>query len=99
LVKISHSNPQILCSPWGYPAIIHLRDGKGGVVAIADTQFLLNRNIEGTEQYCPQNIGFLSRLFRQIKGENKEASPSKLTLANPGLDTGIQRLPVQKGGQ
>ena len=66
-IEILRGEPQVLCSPWGYPAIVRLQVGKGSVVAIADTQFLLNRNLEGTKQYYPENIAFLHRLFLQCK--------------------------------
>ena len=98
-IKAVDSNPQVLCSPWGYPVLVRLRIGKGGVVAIADTQFLLNRNLEATEEYCPQNVGFLSRLFRQLKESENGASGSHLKQAKPVIDAGVRHSPSQKGGK
>lgn len=68
-VRAVHGKPEILCSPWGYPAIVRVRVGKGSVVAIADTQFLLNRNLESRDSYDPKNIAFLRRLFDELKQE------------------------------
>jgi hypothetical protein len=68
--------------------------GNGSVVAIADTQFLFNRNVESSDQYCLENIEFLHRLFSQLKKNQtsafsgivpKEMMKSRLDASSKGL--------------
>jgi len=100
-MKAVHGDPEVLCSPWGYPAIVRLRIGKGSVVAIADTQFLLNRNLEGTERYYPENVGFLYRLFTQFKqnGTGVSQTGARLRLMETGVAARIRRSSPRKGSQ
>ncbi len=98
-IKVDHGSAKVLCSPWGYPAIVQKRLGKGSVVAIADTQFLLDRNVEGTDQYYPENIGFLHRLFSRLKRNGAAASDSRSQPVESGIGSDAQSFPSRKGGQ
>jgi hypothetical protein len=51
-----------------FPIIAFKKIGKGGVVLIADSEFLLNKNIETEEGYWEGNIMLLKRVFEEIKG-------------------------------
>lgn len=98
-IKVVRGDPEVLCSPWGYPAIVKLRIGKGSVVAIADTQFLLDRNLEGTQRYYPENVDFLRRLFMQLKQNPTAVSGSRFRQPESVVDADIRRSSAQKGGQ
>jgi len=75
-IEVMHSDPEVLCSPWGYPAIVQLQVGKGSVVGIADTQFLLDCNLEGMERYYPENIEFLRKLLSRLRPARHDARHS-----------------------
>lgn len=51
-----------LCRQGDYPLIVVRRLGKGRIVLIGDSGFLLNRNLEMAEAFNPENIEF----FRQL---------------------------------
>jgi hypothetical protein len=54
------------------PFMVLVREGKGGALIIADSQFLLNSNLEALEEWRLGNIMFLKELFERWKsGELK----------------------------
>lgn len=100
-IRSTAANAQVLCSPWGFPAIVKMRVGKGSVVAIGDTQFLLNRNLEGTERYYPENVDFLRRLSLYLKddrvGMSQSVAGQRLETLHGRVET--SRASVQERGQ
>jgi hypothetical protein len=52
-----------LCTVWGYPVMVFCPYGRGGVVVVGDSSFLLNRNLEGLDNYLVPNIEALRDLF------------------------------------
>jgi hypothetical protein len=56
------STARALVRQWGQPVVASLQVGRGTVVLIGDTRFLLDRNLEGREKWFPGNIAFLSAL-------------------------------------
>ncbi len=54
---------EILCRAWDYPVIAAKTPGKGRVIAIADAEFLLNKNLEDRDEYRKENVEFLRRLL------------------------------------
>lgn len=54
---------------WGdttYNLVVLVRQGRGGLVLISDSQFLLDSNIESIYDYWPGNILFLKYLLNEI---------------------------------
>ncbi|MCK4235483.1 MAG: hypothetical protein KAX38_00090, partial [Candidatus Krumholzibacteria bacterium] len=58
----------VLAKKFGYPYIVEVRKGEGGMIFIADSSFLLNRNLEGMDGYLEGNIMFLRSLFEKLLG-------------------------------
>jgi len=100
-VTATQGHPEVLCSPWSHPAIVRLPIGKGSVVAIADTQFLLGRNLEGTERYYPENVAFLRRLFGELRNGRTEepgtGGDRRPSLSGEGRH--VERSLAQEGGK
>ena len=64
----SDGSCEILCRAWEYPVAIRYRYGQGSVVLIGDSEFLLNKNLEGVRHYSVPNIQFLKRVLFTMKG-------------------------------
>lgn len=58
----SPANARVLVRQWGQPVVASLPVGRGTIVLIGDTRYLLNRNLEGRESWLPGNVAFLSAL-------------------------------------
>jgi len=54
-----------------FPIVAFKKFGRGGVVLIADSEFLLNKNVETEEGYWEGNIMLLKRIFEELKGQLK----------------------------
>ncbi len=48
------------------PVVAFVPRGKGGAVIVGDSQFFLNSNLEGRDQWHPGNVMFLRNLFERI---------------------------------
>ena len=55
---------------WNYPIILFKPIGKGGVLLIGDSRFLLNDNIEGMHYYNPHNILFFKEMLSKCLHNN-----------------------------
>lgn len=53
------SSKQVFVEKWGYPIVLFQPVGKGGVLIIGDSQFLLSKNIESYKQHNLNNIRFV----------------------------------------
>ena len=62
-VIAAQKNVETLCTVWGYPVMVFSGYGKGGVVVVGDSSFMLNRNLEGLHHYFVPNINALRELF------------------------------------
>ena len=61
-----------LITAFDYPVAKIVRHGRGGVVVIADSQFLYNKNLEGqNELLVMENVRFFQKLMERIKGPDK----------------------------
>ncbi len=58
----SDDDVKVICKPMGYPALVSKKSGKGEIVVIADSYFLLNETLEGSEKYSIPNM----LLFRDL---------------------------------
>jgi|GEM_PF-6126154 len=58
------SGVQVLAEAWDYPVALYKAQGLGGVLAIGDSSFLLNKNLEDAWTYNEDNILF----FRAVLG-------------------------------
>lgn len=58
---ISHvgENVEIIARAWDYPVAVIKPHGKGRLLLVGDSAFLLNRNLEGLHNYLIDNILFL----------------------------------------
>ena len=55
---------KVLCaSPDKWPLMVSVPVGKGELVVIGDSEFLHNRNVEGTKNHDPANTTFLKNLL------------------------------------
>jgi hypothetical protein len=54
---------EIICKAWNFPVIVSQNIGKGKLILIADSYFLLSRNLEQDNSYYEENILFLKFLF------------------------------------
>ncbi|TKJ42109.1 hypothetical protein CEE37_00075 [candidate division LCP-89 bacterium B3_LCP] len=69
--EIGISNPQaeVLLNAYDKPALVFLPQGEGGLLYIADTEFLTNNNLESpTGNYHEGNILYLRYLLRKFAG-------------------------------
>ncbi|HEX9750864.1 MAG TPA: hypothetical protein VGB22_06230 [candidate division Zixibacteria bacterium] len=58
---------EVLIEAFNYPVAKVLRRGQGGVIAIGDSEFLLNMNLEGQNDFVVlENINFLRELFASL---------------------------------
>lgn len=55
-------NVEVICEPLGYPAIVSKPYGKGSIIVIGDSYFLMNQNFEGSKKFSISNI----ILFRDL---------------------------------
>jgi hypothetical protein len=62
---ISHDdeNVEIIARAWEYPVAVLKPYGKGSLLLVGDSAFLLNRNLEGLHNYSIDNILFLKDLL------------------------------------
>ncbi|MDZ7288801.1 MAG: GldG family protein [candidate division KSB1 bacterium] len=58
------SDVEVLCTGWGYPVIIAQKIGKGRLVLIGDSEFLLARNLEGAPRVREENLRFIESLVK-----------------------------------
>jgi hypothetical protein len=58
------SGVEVLCTSWSYPVIIAKTIGKGRLVLIGDSEFLLARNLEGAAQVREENLRFIEALVK-----------------------------------
>jgi hypothetical protein len=59
----------VLCEGYGYPVAVIRKVGAGRVVAMGDTRFFQNKNIEHRDEYIEENIYFLKGLFEKLDRE------------------------------
>jgi hypothetical protein len=72
------------------PVMVFIPRGSGGALVIGDSQFLLNGNLEGLDDWHAGNIMFLRELFEWLRAY--DAGP-------PGLDSsGLGSSSPRKGG-
>ncbi|UCF06884.1 MAG: hypothetical protein JSV33_07645 [bacterium] len=69
VVEVTNGDAEVMAEQYGYPFIVRVRKGRGGMIFIADSSFLLNRNLEGMETYYAGNIDFLRWLFSSLREE------------------------------
>lgn len=63
-VRGERAGAECLCKVWDYPVIIAESYGRGRVIVIGDSSFLLNRNLEGSDYFYQENILFLKDMLR-----------------------------------
>ena len=60
-------NVKVLARAWDYPVIVFSRQGKGGVLAVGDSYFFLNKNLEQIYDYNEENIFFIKGFLERLK--------------------------------
>lgn len=68
---------EVLGEQYGYPYLLKVRQGAGGLVALADTGFYLNKNLENMAGFNEENILFLKWLLGSLPGRNGLASGTR----------------------
>jgi hypothetical protein len=64
IVFSDSSDVEVLCTAWDYPVIIAKTIGKGRLVLIGDSEFLLARNLEGAPRVREENLRFIESLVK-----------------------------------
>lgn len=59
----------VLCEGFGFPIAVTRDWGDGRVVALGDTRFFQNKNLEGRDEYFEENVMFLRRLVSMLDRE------------------------------
>lgn len=67
IIFTDSSHVEVLCTAWGYPVIIAKKIGKGRLVLIGDSEFLLARNLEGASRPREENLRFIESLVKEEK--------------------------------
>lgn len=67
-IGVSNPDARVIAQKFGFPYIVEVRRGKGGMILIADSYYLLNKNLEGLKEYYPGNIQFFANLLYRLKG-------------------------------
>lgn len=68
-VEVTGPKAEILGQRFGFPYLVRIGRGRGGMIFVADSYFFLNRNLEGMKEYFPGNVEFLKRLLDEIGGK------------------------------
>ncbi len=86
----------ILVRQWGEPIVASLDVGRGQVILIGDSRFLLDRNLEGRESWFPGNIALLGALVRgrpvqpvegKFEDPRRQAVPAEAAALVHGADS------------
>lgn len=56
---------KVVAQQWGYPIVVEQRLDKGRIIAIGDSYFLLNQNLEGSRVYNLGNIALLREILQE----------------------------------
>ncbi|MBI3872187.1 MAG: hypothetical protein HY304_03810 [candidate division Zixibacteria bacterium] len=73
-----------LIEAFDYPVAKVARRGRGGLIAIADSQFLLNKNIEGQNDYViMDNVRFFNELLQRTVGATVPEGPPPTRAMTP----------------
>ena len=67
-IGISNPDARVIAQKFGFPYIVEVKRGKGGMILIADSSHFLNRSLEGLKEYYPGNIRFFANLLSGLKG-------------------------------
>lgn len=59
----NEKNIQVICEAWNFPVVVSKNIGQGKLILIADSHFLLSRNLEQDNSYYEENILFLKSLL------------------------------------
>ncbi len=62
----------VLARQWEYPVIVFQPQGKGGLLLIGDSQFLLSKNMESYKEFKYSNIRFFRHLLIQLGRYRKQ---------------------------
>ena len=62
-IQVGHPQATVLSLYGDWPLMVDVPVGSGRLVLIADSEFLLNKNMESHEQYSVQNIQFVRNLL------------------------------------
>ncbi len=63
------SDTTVVSRGYGYPVAVILNHGEGRVVAIGDSRFFQNKNLEDRDEYIEENVMFLKELLGALKQE------------------------------
>lgn len=68
-VECAGSDTTVVCEGYGYPIAISKRYGEGRVIAMGDTRFFQNKNLEHRDKYIEENVMFLRQLLLKLDQE------------------------------
>jgi hypothetical protein len=66
-VGVDDEHAEVIAEQYGFPYIVRIKRGEGGMILVADSSFLLNKNLEGMKEYFEGNIEFLRAVFGEIR--------------------------------
>lgn len=68
--SLGAATPEVLCTASGYPVVVRRRLGTGQFVHVSDCCFLLNKNLEGSQDTLRmENVEFLRELLSDLRRE------------------------------
>jgi hypothetical protein len=68
-IESSGADTTVVCKGHGFPIAVMKSWGAGRVVALGDTRFFQNKNLEHREEYIEENVMFLRQLFVKLYWE------------------------------
>lgn len=72
-IVAKEKNARILVKKWTYPVVVFQPVGKGGLLLIGDSEFLLSQNLESYKTFNINNIRFFGYLVRYLLGESPQS--------------------------
>lgn len=67
---LKHPRAEVLCQQGTHALIASMPSGAGRLVVIGDSEFLHNRNLEGSENHDPANVQFFRSLMDHLFGKD-----------------------------
>jgi len=67
-IRVENPDASLICVYGDWPLMVLVPTGKGRLVAIGDSEFFQNRNLESLERYDPANIRFVRALLSYTVG-------------------------------
>ncbi len=68
-LECAAADTAVICEGYGYPVAVMRGMGDGRVIAMGDSRFFQNKNLEDRDEYIEENIMFFKRLCEKLDSE------------------------------